>query len=57
MVWDGGAALIEKSVPVPDSETVCGLPEALSVIVTVPLLAPAMVGEKVTLIEQLALNT
>jgi hypothetical protein len=33
--------------------TVCGLPDALSVIVNVPLRVPAAVGVKVTSIEQL----
>lgn len=34
------------STPVPDSPKVCGLPAAVSVIVTVPLAAPATVGLK-----------
>jgi len=49
------AAAKLKSVPVPDRATVWGLPVALSVMVTVPLAAPAAVGEKVTLIVQVAL--
>jgi hypothetical protein len=36
----------------PDSGTVCGLPEALSVIVRFPVRAPTCVGVKVTLIVQ-----
>lgn len=36
----------------PLNETLCGLPAALSVIETVPLAAPFMVGAKVTLIVQ-----
>lgn len=44
-----------KSSPVPVSVTVCGLPTALSVMVTAPVLAPPAVGLKVTLRVQLAL--
>ena len=40
--------------PVPDSGTVCGDPEALSVKVRLALRAPEAVGVKVTLLEQLA---
>jgi hypothetical protein len=40
--------------PVPDSPTECGLPGALSVIVTAPVRFPAAVGVKVTLMVQLA---
>ena len=39
-------------MPVPDSGTVCGLFEALSVIVRFPVRAPNCVGVKVTLIVQ-----
>ena len=39
-------------MPVPDSGTVCGLFEALSVIVMLPVRAPSWVGVKVTLIMQ-----
>ena len=39
-------------VPVPVSETVCGLPLALSVTETVPVLEPATVGVKITEIVQ-----
>jgi hypothetical protein len=39
---------------VPDSGTVCGLFEALSVIVRFPVRNPSWVGVKVTLILQLA---
>lgn len=42
-----------KSQPVPERGTVCGLPPALSVIVSVPLRAPTAVGANVTLIVQL----
>ncbi len=38
--------------PVPDSATVCGLFEALSLIVSVPVSTPTTVGVKVTLIWQ-----
>jgi hypothetical protein len=40
-------------LPVPDSGTVCGLFEALSVIVRFPVRAPSCVGVKVSLIVQL----
>jgi hypothetical protein len=36
------------AMPVPDNATVCGLPEALSPIVNVPLRLPKVVGVKVT---------
>jgi hypothetical protein len=45
---------IAKSIPVPESSTVCGLVPALSVSVSVPLRLPASLGEKVTLMVQLA---
>jgi hypothetical protein len=41
--------------PVPDNETGCGLPAALSVTFNVAARVPAVVGIKVTLIVQLAL--
>jgi hypothetical protein len=41
-----------KSWPVPAKLTVCGLPGALSVIVSVPVRAPDAVGLNVTLIVQ-----
>jgi|SRR5579872_5899881 len=41
--------------PVPVRLTVCGLPGASSLMVRVPLRVPAIVGVKVTLMEQLAL--
>lgn len=49
-----GDTEIEKSTPVPVKLTVCGLPEALSLNVSVPALVPATVGEKTTLTAQLA---
>jgi hypothetical protein len=42
------------ATPVPVSDTCCGLPAALSVIVRVPLADPVAVGVKVTLTVQLA---
>jgi len=45
---------IEKSWPVPVSASVCGLPGALSVIVSVPVRAPDVAGSKKTPTEQLA---
>jgi hypothetical protein len=44
---------VTGAMPVPDSGTVCGLFEALSVIVRFPVRAPSWVGVKVTLILQL----
>jgi len=43
-------------VPVPLKLIVCGLPEALSLIETVPLRAPIAAGVKTTVIRQLALG-
>src|SRR3984893_8248449 len=40
------------ATPVPDKLIVCGLPAALSMIVTVPVWVPIAVGENVTLIVQ-----
>jgi hypothetical protein len=53
-VTEAGAVMV-KSVPMPVSETVRGLPLALSVIVMVPLRAPVAVGVNVTLIVQFML--
>ena len=44
-----------EALPVPLRDTVCGLPEALSVTVSVPVREPAAVGVKVTLTVQLLL--
>ena len=44
----------EKSSPVPDSATVCGLPSALSAMVTDAVREPPAVGLNVTLMVQLA---
>src|SRR5712664_3164275 len=49
---DGAVNL--KSQPVPVRDTVCGLPDALSVIVRVPVREPTAVGVNVTLIVQFA---
>jgi ABC-type sulfate transport system permease component len=46
----------EKSSPVPVSVTVWGLPAAVSVTVTAPVLVPPAVGLKVTLRVQPALT-
>jgi hypothetical protein len=45
---------VEAAAPVPVSKTICGLLESLSEIVSVPVLAPVVVGVKVTLMSQLA---
>jgi hypothetical protein len=52
---EASGTLKAKSSPVPVSVTVCGLPAALSVTVTLPVLIPVAVGSKVTLMVQLAL--
>src|SRR5205823_1091657 len=54
VVEDPVAGATVKSVPVPESATVCGLPGALSVIVSVPMREPSAVGVNVTLTAQLA---
>ena len=51
---DGEVVATEKSCPTPESVTVCGLFAALSVIVSVPVLAPPTVGPKERPMEQLA---
>lgn len=55
-VADVGMALIAKSVccptPVPVSNTICGLPGALSTRVRAPMLDPGPVGAKVMVILQ-----
>src|SRR5580693_2250489 len=48
------AAASEKSVPVPVSETFCGLPGALSVMLTLAARFPVAVGVNVTLIAHFA---
>jgi hypothetical protein len=42
----------ERAMPVPESETLCGLPEALLSTFSAPVLDPANAGLNVTLIEQ-----
>ena len=39
--------------PSPASDNVCGLPEAVSLKVRLPVIFPVVIGEKTTLIEQL----
>ena len=51
---DMGASVTAGAVPVPLSPTLCGLPLALSVMVTEAERAPVAVGLNVTLIEQSA---
>jgi hypothetical protein len=53
-VADPCAAVMLKSVPVPEKATECGLPAASSVIVTIADRAPAAVGVKVPVIVQFA---
>jgi len=50
-----GVAFRTTLAPVPLSEMVCGLPEALSVMLSVPAPVPVAVGVKVTLTVQLEL--
>ena len=52
---NAGDSVMTGAVPVPVSEIVCGLLEALSVMVNVPLRVPPPVGVNVTLIVQLEL--
>jgi hypothetical protein len=47
------AGEMEKSVPNPESGTICGLLAALSTMTSVPVLLPAVAGEKVTVMVQL----
>ena len=50
--WDagpGGARREEAELPLPVRATTCGLPAALSAMLSVPVRAPVVVGEKVTL--------
>jgi hypothetical protein len=49
-----GARVTADWSPVPVSVIVCGLPDALSVTVTVPVRVPVVVGVKVTLMVQFA---
>ena len=51
-VSEVGESAATGAVPVPDSEMLCGLPAALSVIVTAPVRDPVTVGLNVTLTEQ-----
>ena len=50
----GGLQLGGGATPVPSSPIVCGLPRALSLIETLLLKSPSVVGVKVTLIVQVA---
>ena len=52
MVTLDGAAETEKSSPVPLSETLWGLPSPLSMMVSAPVIAPAVVGWKMMLMLQ-----
>jgi hypothetical protein len=52
--FSDAGAVTWKSQPVPLKATVCGLPEALSVTVRVPVRAPVVVGVKVTFMVQFA---
>jgi hypothetical protein len=51
----GESVIPTVDVPVPVRGSVCGLPVALSVIVTAPVRVPAAAGEKVTVIVHVAL--
>ncbi len=52
-VSEVGETLTVGATPVPLRPTVCGLPAALSLMLSVALRVPVAVGVKVTLIEQL----
>jgi hypothetical protein len=54
-VDEPGGAVKKKSSPVPVSVTICGLPSALSMMVTAPVLSPPAVGLNATLRVQLVL--
>jgi hypothetical protein len=54
MEVDAGKLAKEKSEPAPPNVTVCGLPGALSVIVSDPVLVPVVVGVNVILMVQFA---
>src|ERR1700677_2739744 len=56
MVRDVTAGATETDIPVPVSATVCGDPIALSVMVSVPVRAPEVVGVKATAMVQLPLT-
>jgi len=49
-----GVMLGGGAVAVPESPTVCGEPVALSLMLSVPVRLPVLVGTKVTLMRQLA---
>ncbi len=51
---DALVAETEKSAPTPNRNILCGLPDALSVMVTAAVLLFPAAGVKVTLIAQLA---
>jgi hypothetical protein len=53
-VAEEGDTEMPKSEPSPPNVTTCGLPGALSVIVSVPVKEPPVTGEKVTLTVQVA---
>jgi len=53
-VAEVGVTETAKSAPLPPKLTTCGLPAALSVMITEPVLLPAAAGVKVTLMVQLA---
>ena len=55
LVGESAADGLPAAAPVPVSETVCGLPVALSLIETFAVRVPAAVGVNVTLMVQLAL--
>jgi hypothetical protein len=51
-----GVSVTTGATPVPLKDTLCGLPEALSAMLTVDVPLPVLVGVKTTLIAQLALT-
>src|SRR5436305_13717361 len=51
--WDAGESVTAACTPVPVSVTTCGLVTSESVMVSVPVRRPAVVGTKATLTRQL----
>src|SRR4051812_36231436 len=54
LVGENVTAAADAAFPVPESETICGLPAAESVTVNAPVRVPVCVGVKVTAMLQLA---
>ena len=57
LLVESAAAGVGGATPVPDNKTLCGLPVALLLILTLAVLVPVVVGLKDTLNEQLPFGT